>query len=248
MFGIPEPTEFDLRFRLLGIPVRVHPMFWVLSAGLGMHNEGAEVVIFMLCVFVSILVHEFGHALMVRAEGEIPEVILFWMGGVCRYTREPRSRWRRFRIVAAGPGFGLILFGLVLGGAILLFRSGTNEAIFGQAEVANRYLSFAIVNLLYINLVWSLFNLLPLLPFDGGQLMQIILECFRPRTQATRWAHVVSLITAGSIAGYFFMKGSIYNSLLLAFMAFLNFQALQAMHYQNRYGDSFEDEADWWKR
>lgn len=248
MFGIPEPTEFDLRFRLFGIPVRVHPMFWVLSAGLGMHNNGSELIIFIACVFVSILVHEFGHALMVKAEGEIPEVVLFWMGGVCRYTREPSSRWRRFRIVAAGPGFGLILFALVFGGTLLMFRSGNREELFGQADGMNSYLDSAIVNLLYINLIWSLFNLLPLLPFDGGHLLQIILECFRPRSQATRWAHVVSLVTAGSLAGYFFMQNSVYNALLLAFMAFLNFQALQAMHHQNRYGDGFEDEADWWKR
>ncbi len=248
MLGIPAPTEFDVRFRLLGIPVRVHPMFWVLSAGLGMQGTGSEVVIFMACVFLSVLVHEFGHALMVKLEGEIPEVILFWMGGVCVHTREPRSPWRRLRIVAMGPGFGLILFALVLALDVVLYGLSPREAMLGDFSRGNLYVQLGIYYLLQINLIWSLFNLIPMLPFDGGRILQILLEFFRGKSQATRWAHIISLVTAGSLAGYFFLRNSVVNALMLAFMAFLNFQALQAMHYQNRYGDSFEDEADWWKR
>ncbi len=63
MVGLAE-TQFDLKFRLLGVPVRVHPFFWVVSAVMGWRtNNLPAVLLWVGCVFVSILVHEFGHAL-----------------------------------------------------------------------------------------------------------------------------------------------------------------------------------------
>ena len=66
MFGLAE-TQFDLKFRLLDVPVRIHPLFWVVAAVMGWReNELRVVLLWVLCVFVSILVHEYGHALMSR--------------------------------------------------------------------------------------------------------------------------------------------------------------------------------------
>ena len=60
MFGVSE-TPYDLRFHALGIPVRVHPLFWLGAALLaGRADDLAVIVIWVACVFVSILVHEYG--------------------------------------------------------------------------------------------------------------------------------------------------------------------------------------------
>ena len=68
MLGMPATTQFDLNFRLLGIPVRINPFFWVLAALLGWESHDRfGVLVWIACVFVSILVHEFGHGLTSRA-------------------------------------------------------------------------------------------------------------------------------------------------------------------------------------
>ncbi len=64
MFGANE-TPYDLRFRFLGVPVRIHPLFWLVAAVLGWHEKNVPMTAFwVVCVLVSILVHEYGHALM----------------------------------------------------------------------------------------------------------------------------------------------------------------------------------------
>ena len=69
MLGQVGPTEFDLRFSFLGIPVRVHPLFWVAAVVLGFPRGEtggqafALILVWTACLFVSILVHEMGHAL-----------------------------------------------------------------------------------------------------------------------------------------------------------------------------------------
>ena len=109
MLGVPPTTEFDLRFRLLGIPVRVHPFFWIVAALLGWtRGDFVAILIWVACVFVSILVHEFGHGLAARAlVRQNPVVILHAMGGLCVYESDNRRPWRRVAILLAGPGAGL---------------------------------------------------------------------------------------------------------------------------------------------
>ena len=70
MIGQAGETEFDLRFQILGIPVRVHPLFWLMAAFIVW--ESAEdpklKVLGIMCVFISILVHELGHAVKGAAQ------------------------------------------------------------------------------------------------------------------------------------------------------------------------------------
>src|SRR5262249_2171168 len=80
----PERTQFDLSWRMFGVRVRVHPMFWLISCLMGAnllnHPSGNGVGllgIWVGCVFVSILVHEFGHVLMGRAFGADGQVVLY---------------------------------------------------------------------------------------------------------------------------------------------------------------------------
>jgi membrane-associated protease RseP (regulator of RpoE activity) len=259
MFGIPGNTEFDLKFRLLGIPVRVHPLFWAIAAFLGgdilqsnMPQKGTMFILWVFCVFLSIIVHEFGHALVSRYYGDDPNVLLYGMGGLCIHEPGLRQTWKqRLLVIIMGPGAGfLLMIVVILLGAAWLRISPIDvwnhnfrirERGFQPSMLGLTFLMFMIE----INLFWGLFNLLPIVPLDGGQLSTILLTRLSPRAGQRR-AYIVSLLTAGFVAIYFVTLESYYNALLMGMLALSSFQMLQALHYSG--GDSFEDESDWWKR
>src|SRR5271170_4125302 len=121
MVGAAE-TPYDLRFRLLGIPVRVHPIFWVAMAAIGWRNHNLPLVaVFVACGFVSILVHEYGHGLMSRFFGSSPSIVLWAMGGLCYSQTERQSPLQRLAVVLAGPAAGFVLYFVVMFGASALF-------------------------------------------------------------------------------------------------------------------------------
>lgn len=116
MLGASE-TPYDLRFNLLGIPVRVNPWFWGVAVvlGFGINDRNwPMVVVWVACVFVSILVHEFGHALMARSLGSSPSIVLWGMGGLCYSQAERQTLLQRLAVVLSGPAAGLGLYILVM--------------------------------------------------------------------------------------------------------------------------------------
>ena len=252
MFGLPGETEFDLRFRLLGLPVRVHPLFWVVSAVLaGRVGDVKAIFLWIACVFVSILVHEFGHALIARMHGADPSVILYSMGGLCVYQDSREGRWQRLFVLIMGPGAGFLLAGLTIGVASLWLGISPVGVLLddytGARTVPSHYAMMALVFLKYINIAWGVFNLMPIMPLDGGQIATIFLS-MHDRRQGPRRAYILSVVTAGLVAVYMVKIKLYYNALFLGLLAFSSFQMVQALHYQSRYGSSFDDDADWWKR
>lgn len=239
MFGMPSETPFDLRFRFLGIPVRVQAWFWVVSAVMGGAGRPevtlADVVIWVGCVFVSVLVHEYGHGLTARALGFPASIVLYTMGGLCYTHPEGQRPWQRLLVLFAGPGAGFLLAGMAAGLAMGLALGGVTISRAGL-EV--------LWTLITINVVWGLLNLLPIWPLDGGWITSVILGWFNP-ANGPRWAHVISLLSAGILAILTFrFLGDLFLTVLFAMFALVNFQVLQAMHA--RYQSSFRDE-DWWR-
>src|SRR4051794_20101540 len=149
MLGSADETPYDLRFSLLGIPVRVHPMFWLIMLLLGSGARDLRTIaIFVLCAFFSILVHEMGHGLSARSMGDEPlGIVLYGMGGYCMFDPHGLSRWRRIFVLLCGPGAGFLLYGLVLA----FERAGKLPPSRGMFE--------ATFYLLQINLVWGILNL-----------------------------------------------------------------------------------------
>lgn len=228
MFGTPGSSDFDLRFQLLGIPVRVTPWFWLFAALLRLDSPSiSDILIWVVCVFISILIHEFGHGLTARAFGCWPTVVLHGGYGLCYSQPERQSFWQRLAVVAAGPAAGLLTFGLLFG-AMSNLRPDLSPI--GETFVGD---------LLNINLVWSVINLFPIIPLDGGQLMGIILGRVSPR-HGMRWAHVVSLVGAGGLACLAFVYNEIWMTLVFGMLAVINYQALQALYQYARSGDDFE--------
>src|SRR5262249_28285266 len=135
MLAAPEPTAYDLRFRALGVPVRVHPTFWVAMLLLGGGLElgaGADVwpvVGFIGGGFVSILVHGYCHAPTYRACGQWPRIVLYYLGGLAIGTAEERRPERRLAIILGGPGAGLLLLLATLGVGMVLSGQGPQGAL-----------------------------------------------------------------------------------------------------------------------
>src|SRR4051794_4982523 len=129
LFQPPSVTRYDVRFTLAGIPVRVHPLFWLMGIifGIGTGNL-ILLLIWVAVVFVSILIHEMGHAFTMRHYGVSPEVILYLGGGLAVPRSEQSGRrWGRFElrtgeqilVSLAGPGAGFLLAALVMIGVVV---------------------------------------------------------------------------------------------------------------------------------
>lgn len=262
MFSDVAETPYDLRFRLLGVPVRVHPWFWVISALLGSSGSGGGLGVVLMwvgCVFVSILVHEFGHALMGRRFGSDPSILLYSFGGLC-YTGGERTPGQRLAVLLAGPGAGLLFYGatmaayslaygvtprehMAIGLSLFGLEGGRIEAVVGFSRIGDPQARILYFMLAQVNLYWSMINLLPIWPLDGGQVAQVLLSQVNRRDGA-RWGHGISFVTAGLLALFLGVRShNMFMTIFMGYFAFMNYQALQAMHEASRYSER----DDWWR-
>lgn len=218
MFGI-EPTPFDLQFSLGRIPVRVHPGFWIVGALGGWHPEDLRITfLWMMCLFVSILIHELGHALISEAFGWPSEILLYHFGGLAFSQRyHNNTPWRSIAVSIAGPAAGFAFYGL-----IRLVVALSRGAVWLDVD----YVQEVIFQLIYINLGWGLVNLAPVLPLDGGQICRSFLEWTRLRDYEVR-ALQISLIVGGLMAWYFLSHQSRFAGMLFLFLTMQSFMTLQ---------------------
>lgn len=208
-------------FTLAGIPVRATLGFlflvgfyaFSLRAG-GLPAIGG----WLIAIVVSVLVHEFGHALVARRFKLSPQVFLHGWGGLCAHERAARDRDDAL-IIVAGP-----LAGLALAGVVALVRAALPESALATTVavddsgvwVRRTFLGFLFDSMWLINFWWSLVNLLPLFPLDGGQLFRLgLLKVVKPAHKAERIVHLVGIAIAG--VGVVWAIGD--RSILLAFLS-----------------------------
>ncbi|RLT20714.1 MAG: hypothetical protein DWI29_03360, partial [Planctomycetota bacterium] len=175
MIGAGNETEFDLRFRLFDVPVRVHPLFWLSSAMVTWRGDNiALTLIGIVCVFVSVLVHELGHALMARRYGFPSEIVLVFLFGLATSTR--MTPGRNLRISAAGPLAGLALAAIVY---IVLLITVQDPLDFLRDYDSPKV--FAVHMMLFFGVFGNLVNFVPCLPLDGGNITVNLFELYGPR-------------------------------------------------------------------
>ena len=212
-----------MSFRLFGVNVRVQAWFWVTSAILG--YSGAErdsmafvrLAVWVAVVFVSVLVHEYGHALAMMRYGIVPSITLHALGGLTHATSAPTRSMRRRDgafISLAGPGAGFVLGGLVL--AIPFFAPATVASLPPVGLDALRAL-------VWVNIGWGLINLAPVHPFDGGNVLAMILGPERTKTAA-----MVSMIVGGLITLAFFWHGDTWGAMIFGFAAIQSYRVFAA--------------------
>jgi len=217
MFYEPQPTPYDLTFSLFGIPVRIHPFFWLLTIFLGSCPGGPVLILWILAVTFSILVHELGHALAWRVFGIPTRIVLYSFGGLTIAPRVYRLRWFENAFISfAGPGAGFIIYGIFVLISPDLFSS------YGKS-----FLNF----ILQINLFWGIFNLLPVYPLDGGQIVREIATYFSPGYGLV-YTMKISLVTALMIIGAAISWHQFFLALMFAWMAHSNYQVLRQISYR----------------
>ena len=238
MFYEPARTQYDWNFSLFGIPIRVSPWFWLLSLFLGMNAGGArELLVWMIAVFTSILAHELGHALADKLFGFPPRIVLYSFGGLTICNRTTPLWWyQNIFISAAGPLAGFGFLGVVY--AVFFFLGHhdiwhfipllffpTSVAVPGIA-MTNPLLGLLLWDLTFVNVMWGILNLMPIVPLDGGQIMQEFLRWLSPY-RGFIWAFGISAFTAGALAVLFLSMRQYFAAAMFGMMAFSNFQLLQ---------------------
>ena len=256
-------TPYDLKFRFLDIPVRIHPLFWLMAAVLGFQDNNIPAVLMWIgCVLVSILVHEYGHGLMAKHFHGSPSIVLYGLGGLC-YSQGERTPGQRLAVLFAGPGAGFILCAVVMAVTSLVLGLSANEhlAVIQQLvglkpdhdlflDAVGKFSSPTIFmiyfNLIWINLLWGLVNLLPIYPLDGGQATQVVLSQV-DRRNGVRRSHIASLVIAGVLAvlAASASRHDFFVVIFFGMLAFLNYQVLQSLHQAKAFGVYQDD--DWWR-
>ena len=243
----PPRTQYDLNFTLAGVPVRVHPLFWLVGLVFGYGgvppDKPALLVAWLAVFFVSILVHEMGHALTMRYYGWNPSVTLYAMGGFARYDggftanfssyqRKGNREFAQLIISAAGPAAGFLMAGLIVLVARLLggnvqFDVGLRSLVTWQITQIDDNLRFLMDCFLLVNIYWGLLNLLPVYPLDGGQISRELFTRYSvgDGIQRSLW---LSIATGAGLAAYGLYHGAFYMGLLFAYLAFSSYQLLQS--------------------
>ncbi len=258
ILGEPQSSQYDWRFQILGFPVRVSWLFWAVSAALGYGaalsvqsgygranipiNLGVLVAIWVAVTFISILVHELGHALAFRFYGIRCDIVLYHMGGLAipgagmlwgrNGRRTQLTQMNSIVISAAGPAIQLLLAAFV-GITAILCGIQVSEFVWLsdylglKVSVPLNPAVYASVRFMVTSSIWwALINLLPIYPLDGGQIAQHVIGIFR-RNSGLMEAHALSAVVGLLVAFWCYNNGMGLNAIFVASMVLNNIQALQ---------------------
>jgi Zn-dependent protease/CBS domain-containing protein len=226
-------TAYRLPFRLLGIPLQLDVTFliilpvltWLIGSRLDQYIElfGLPIdprplqqgwtpyalgLLAAVGLFVSVVIHELGHAIVGRAYGvRVRNITLWILGGVAQFEEMPRQRGAEAVVAIAGPITSVALSGICW----LLWRALPSDIAAGQ---------FIFGYLVYMNVVLAAFNLLPALPLDGGRVLRSLLALRFPHLRATQIAAAVSKSLAILLGLFGFLALNIFL-LLIAFFIYM---------------------------
>ncbi len=212
---MPEHSHFSIA----GIPVRVEPVFFVIAALFGFRyaQEGTSLVFVWIGVtFVSILVHELGHGLVLKAFGQPSHIVLHSFGGVTISQRR-LSKARSVVVSLAGSIVALVL---------LWLPARTIEASTWFAHEDRTWLRGVVVFTAFANLWWSVANLLPIRPLDGGN---VATELF-----GVRLSRRLSLVVAAAAGVWALTHDQQYAGFFALFLAFQSYQEITAENGPSR--------------
>lgn len=190
---LPPPRGAIRVARVFGIDVHVHWAWLLVAAVMIEARSGTYSGILWnateyLALFGIVLLHEFGHALACKSVGGRAEHILLWPLGGVAYVRPPQRPGPTLWVSAAGPLVNVVLLPITLTASFLA------QGIVPDTDLANFALAIAVINGIVL-----VFNLLPVFPLDGGQILRSLAWFFMGPHRSLTLAAVVGLIGAGGL-------------------------------------------------
>lgn len=255
----PAHSPYDVRFQLFGFQVRITWTFWL--AGLvfgfslarvldenvfGTVSPGLPLLLLLwtLCLLVSILIHELGHAFAFRRYGIESTIVLYHFGGLAIPTGAYTGRssgeltpQQDIFVSLAGP-LAQMLSALVVIGAVkaagyrldvFALMPGPFYKIPGvlAGEQIDSPGMYALVTFyIFPSVLWALMNLVPVWPLDGGHVMRSIVQLRGGNMVQALW---ISVIAAALMAAYGFTNDQKYMGFLFLILGVTNFQVIQQM-------------------
>ena len=197
---------------VFGFPLRIDPSAVILVVLLFFlygrdGREGVSLALmFLATIMLSVLVHELGHAFVARKMGLGPVgIVLHGFGGLTHFSRQPTNK-QGVIVSLAGPVAGFLL------GIVCLLLA---EILIGPES--HRMARVGLGLMIWINLFWSAFNLLPMYPLDGGQVLWHALALKMPARKARRLTRQVSMVTSTVIGVYALLQGYFFVALICLF-------------------------------
>lgn len=226
---VPNPSTGAFRlFSFKGITVRMH-WLWLVAA-LYFINRGREDYINpvwaaceYLTLFAVVLLHEFGHAFATRQTGGTSSDILLWPFGGVAYVQAPERAGAQLWSIAAGPLVNVALIPVFYG-----FLQWTMRGDIVDSEADFDLLTFGFA-LWYMNLGLLIFNMLPVYPLDGGQIVRSLLWYKLGKIRSLYAASLIGLVAGVCLAAVvIYVTRSVYMILLMVFLLSSTWSAFQA--------------------
>lgn len=217
-----------LKFPLVGVPVTVHWSFAIVAFfGISRYGTAPEIAAWTAAVFLAVLLHESGHAFTARAYGATGVTItLFALGGYTQWVpRATMSPGKRFIVSAAGSAVGIAAGLLILG----LGRGG------GYQSVPVWGIAF-LDTFILVGLIWGVLNWIPLLPLDGGHMLNHALAIFWPKRADDVATAVSTVVGVGLIATAFYFQ----QTFIAIFLVFILLSGLRSRPRPTRRAPSNE--------
>src|SRR5215813_2447376 len=203
-------------FRVKGIDVFLH-WSWFLVAAFEITNRQNVYASALwnaleyVAIFLIVLLHEFGHALACRqVGGEASRITLWPLGGVASIT-PPQKPGAMLWSIAAGPLVNVAMVFVLLAASLL----GSTSGLFEVAPNLREFLHALAVT----NAILLVFNLLPIYPLDGGQILRSLLWFVVGRAKSLMAAAVLGFIGVFGVAAIAFWAGSTWFAVMGAFIA-----------------------------
>ncbi len=186
VFGIPFYIDLSWFIILFLIAVPTASNWQVRYPEWGVSTAYLSAFAMAFLFFGSVVLHELGHSLVALSQGiKVTSIKLFLFGGVASIERESKTPGKAFQVAIAGPAVSLVL------SILLALFANVYPGVDTPINVVAKYLATT-------NLVLALFNLLPGLPLDGGQVVKAaVWKATGSRFKGIRWA-----AKAGSILGW----------------------------------------------
>ena len=198
--------------RLFGSELRIHATFFLLLAWVGIETyaaAGVEAALenlgFVLALFVCVIAHEYGHALMARRYGiRTPDITLLPIGGLARLERMPVTPMHEVAVALAGPAVNVAIWAVLTG-------------LFG-ADAWRGFDGGILDQLAAVNVVLALFNMIPAFPMDGGRVLRALLSLRFDRRLATGIAAGAGQAVAVAMGGWGLWTGNPVLALIGVFI------------------------------